>query len=107
MPLTKFPKWYFSIEKISAMLKFFVNLSSGTKDLFMVPLSAGEFCFPVDVPGSGGELRSVGLTPPESGILTFGSGDLEREFDFDLDLDLLFLDRELLLDDFPPFFSLW
>jgi len=74
------------------------------KDMFMVPFSVGEFCFPEELPGSGGELRPVGLDPPESEILARGSGVLEREFDFDLDLDLLFLDRELLLDDFPPFF---
>ena len=85
------------------MLKFFVNLSSGMKDMFMVTFSVGEFCFPEESPGTGGELRPVGLDPPESEILARGSGVLEREYDLDLDLDLLLLDLELLLDDFPPF----
>ncbi len=103
MPLAKFPKWYFSIEKISAMLKLLANLSSGMKDIFMVTLSPAE-ALPGDVPDSDGDPRPFGLSPPVSGDLRCGPGDLDLELCLDLDLELLLLDLELLLDDFPPFF---
>ena len=75
------------------------------KDIFMVTFSPEE-ALPGEMPNSAGDPRPVGFSPPVSGDLRGGSGDLDRELFLDFDLELLLLDLELLLDDFPPFFLL-